>query len=526
VWSPEPGALNYRIDSDASWMSVDPPTGTSRSETNKHRILFNGLTPGNYLGTLVITPIVDGGLPQSVVVSLRVDEPSLPVRWHTNYDLGATLSGILPTPDGGFLLGLTAQGHPEFGPGFGNDDYVGLRMDSEGRILWTKRFGSAAPDTLRSLQLTTDGGYILAGESFWDASFTNALGNRTSPGFGQWDLWVVRLDAQGNKLWDHSFGGANDESGALVKQTPDGGFVLAGSSRSGPGGNKASPSFGQRDFWVVRLDANGKRLWDKSLGGTGDDALDFLDITADGQTVVGGNSYSSASGNKTNSNIGYWVVRLDTNGNKLGELGLGGYIVKVGVAGDGGFLALRELGTSPSYFLSRFDNAGNLLWDSYLPAFDSRQPGIFTLVDLPDSRVQILASLPWCCPRSLNEALTLDASGQIVRDQVLLQNFYVAAATGRTSDGGWLLCNNQFEIYDLKPAPDARPANQPVLSPLGFRFTCSVETNRQYLTEFSTNLINWVPLQTSRCLGSELEVFDTTATNSSLRFYRTRPAGN
>ncbi len=521
VWSPEPGALNYRIDSDVPWMFVDPHEGVSRGQTNTHHIIFNGLGPGNYLGTLLITPLVEGGLPQSVVVSLRVDAASLSVRWHTNFEASGEVRAVLQTPEGGFILGGSAPNSPPFGLGIGDYDFVVARLNADGQVLWTKRFGGEGSDTLRSLQLTADGGFVLAGES---SSGTN--GNKTSPGFGNSDLWVVRLDSEGNKLWDRSFGGSNIESVGLVKQTGDGGFVLAGSSESGASGNKASPNFGGPDFWVVRLDPNGKRLWDKSFGGTAEENLDFLDTTADGQIFLGGASHSNPSGNKTNQTQGYWLIRLDASGNKLAELGLGSYIVKVGLADDGGFVALNEQGANPGRTLYRFDSVGNPSWSYYLQPLSGRTCALFKLENLSDNRVQVFGSLQWCCSGSLQEIVTLDASGQIVRDQVLLQNpSFVATAAARTSDGGWILCNDRFEIYVLNPAPDARSTKQPVYSTLGYRFMCNVETNGPYLTQFSTNLIDWLPLQRSQCFGTELEVFDKAATNSPMRFYRTIPGG-
>ncbi len=522
VWCPEPGTLNYRLDSDVSWMFFDAPGGVSKGETNTHRIYISTLPPGNHVGTILITPLVDGGLPQSVVVSLRVDAPSLPVRWHTNFSTPGFTRFVQPTVDGGCVVGGTFEGRSDFGQGFGGTDFVAVRLDAKGNRVWAHLFGGTGPETLHSLRQTSDGGFILAGESY---SYSDPSGNKTSSGFGRQDLWVVRLDASGNKLWDRSFGGTNDETGGFVQQTVDGGFVVAGSSSSPASGNKASPDYGSGDFWVVRLDANGKRLWDKSFGGTGPETLDFVNSAADGQISLGGFSYSPASGNKTNGAQGvYWIVRMDASGEKLAELGLDVSISKVHSTEDGGFFAVRIVGQNSSYLVTRFDANGNQQWATYIPFWSFRQPGTVDIENIADNRVQVFASASWCCFGSFNESVILDGSGQIVRHQTLLDDSsFAATAAARASDGGWVLCNDSLNIFALKPAPDARPANLPVYSSLGYRFLIGSEANHQYLTEFSTNLSDWLPLQTNQIQGTELEIFDTSATNSPMRFYRTNP---
>src|SRR5436190_12575736 len=102
---------------------------------------------------------------------------------------------------------------------------------------------------------------------------------------GRWqryDYWVVRIDGQGNKLWERFYGGNGPEPLFDLQPTSDGGFILGGASASPPGGIKTSPNFGSYDFWVVRLDGNGNKLWDKSFGGTQDEEIRSLRQTPDG----------------------------------------------------------------------------------------------------------------------------------------------------------------------------------------------------------------------------------------------------
>src|SRR4029077_12247413 len=142
------------------------------------------------------------------------------------------------------------------------------RLDANGNKLWDRSFGGASFDNIKSLKQSDDGGFILSGYSNSDAG-----GNKDSPKFVLYDGWVVRLDANGNKLWDQSFGGTGYDDLLSVQQTGDGGFMLGGSSSSGVEGNKTSPQFGGGDGWLVRLDANGSKRWDQSFGGTNIDIL-------------------------------------------------------------------------------------------------------------------------------------------------------------------------------------------------------------------------------------------------------------
>ena len=194
---------------------------------------------------------------------------------------------------------------------------------------------------MTDLQLTSDGGYILGGESFSPPD-----GEKTAPRFGDADYWVVRLDAAGNKLWDRSYGGANWDAVFEMQQTSDGGFVLGGASASPPGGSKRGVNFGSTDFWLVRIDANGNQLWDRSYGGSAVERWGKAQQTRDGGFVLVGSSASGANGNKTTPAIGAedgWLVRTDGAGNKLWDQTYGSSLndfLQQGVeTGDGGVMA-------------------------------------------------------------------------------------------------------------------------------------------------------------------------------------------
>src|SRR5690606_15431828 len=152
----------------------------------------------------------------------------------------------------------------------------------------------AGADVLRGLQSTVDGGYILGGYSNSGAS-----GNKTSTKLGLFDFWIVKIDENGEKIWDKSFGGISNNVLHCLQSTSDGGYLLGGYSNSGISANKSTAGFGDLDYWVVKIDANGNKLWDKTFGGIARDVLHTIIETSDGAFLLAGNSFSGATGNKT-----------------------------------------------------------------------------------------------------------------------------------------------------------------------------------------------------------------------------------
>jgi hypothetical protein len=278
----------------------------------------------------------------------------------------AFLRSLQQTADGGFVLGgYSSSGRDgnKTASSFGNNDFWVVRLDASHNKIWDLSFGGGGRDALSALQETADFGFVLGG-----ASTLSANGSKTSPVIGLTDFWVVRLDPSGRQLWDRSYGGTNDDSLTSLQQTTDGGFILGGSSDSGATGNKSTPNLGGYDFWVVRVDGQGTILWDRSFGGSNNEALNSLQQTADGGFIVGGYSASGMDGTKTSPNLGledFWVVRLDADGNQLWDQSFGGSgsdsLRVVRSTADGGFVlggqsssGLSGSKTSPNFGGSDF----------------------------------------------------------------------------------------------------------------------------------------------------------------------------
>ena len=251
--------------------------------------------------------------------------------WDKTYG-GSSDDGIVAlhqTSDGGYILGCQSDS-PLDGDktqaSNGWADFWIVKLDSNGNKVWDKTIGGNGNDILWSLQQTTDGGYIVAGESESDLS-----GDKSENKKGYSDFWLVKLDANGNKIWDKTIGGNLEDMLPFVSQTADGGFIVAGTSRSDISGDKSEPnkgtlSFATDDFWVLKTDANGNVLWDRTIGGNNNDIVYSVHQTADGGYLLGGNSHSGISGDKSenNQNFDFWIVKLSNNGSKLWDRTIGG----------------------------------------------------------------------------------------------------------------------------------------------------------------------------------------------------------
>ncbi|MBA4055313.1 MAG: hypothetical protein C0490_11425, partial [Marivirga sp.] len=229
------------------------------------------------------------------------------------------LRSAISTSDGGCLLGGFSRSDisgDKSENSKGLTDYWVLKIDNQGNKVWDKTLGGINSELLSSTILTADGGYLLVGYSDSDAS-----GDKSENGKGSYDSWIVKIDATGNKVWDKTLGGDNADVIASVVSAPKGGYLLAGYSYSNTSGDKSEDSKGTSDYWAVKIDNAGNKIWDKTIGGSGFDFLTSTILTHDGNYLLSGHSNSNASGDKSENRKGgcdengncshdYWIVEL------------------------------------------------------------------------------------------------------------------------------------------------------------------------------------------------------------------------
>ena len=143
-----------------------------------------------------------------------------------------------------------------------------VKTDKYGIKQWDKRFGGTGEDVMYpfTLALTNTGGYIVGGTSQSGISGDKTEANYAL--FNGYNFWVVKIDSAGTKIWDHVYGGTRDDylMGGIVACS-DGGFALGGYTYSGVGGNKTTALVGSEDYWLIKIDSGGSILWQKDFGG-------------------------------------------------------------------------------------------------------------------------------------------------------------------------------------------------------------------------------------------------------------------
>lgn len=217
---------------------------------------------------------------------------------------------------------------------------------------WDKTIGGDDNDYLQVIEQTKDGGYILGGYST-----SNISGEKTEKSRGSFDYWVVKINASGKIEWDKTLGGNGYDNLRCLKQVADGAYIFGGYSPSGISGEKTQRSRGGYDYWMIKLTEKGRVLWDKTIGGSADDFLKGIQLTSDGGYVLGGDSYSYISGEKTENCLSnysdYWVVKLDRELKVEWDKTIGGigpeFLSSINAYDDNNF-ALSGSSSSPASF--------------------------------------------------------------------------------------------------------------------------------------------------------------------------------
>jgi hypothetical protein len=253
--------------------------------------------------------------------------------------------------NGGYLIGFNSTSSassgnlivPAYGISYGVLNYYNENDD----LVWSKSFGGGGIENTVKLAEVSDG--IIIGL----ASFSNPSGNKSEPAYGWTDGWVLKLDFDGEIVWQKSFGGnQNDVLFGLIS-APDNSIYVAHRSESGASGNRTAPLKGMQDFWIVKTDGDGEIIWDRSYGSDGSDILFGIDQLSNGNIILSGVSVgSTVSYDKTEPPFGpiadIWILAIDPNGDVVWDKTIGGE----GVDGRGHIVVIQDtiylLGSSTS----------------------------------------------------------------------------------------------------------------------------------------------------------------------------------
>jgi hypothetical protein len=237
--------------------------------------------------------------------------------------------------DGGFILaGNSESNDGDVSENHGNSDGWIIKIDKEGKKVWQKAVGGSENDIFFWIAPDINGGYLITGHTESNISDVQVNG-----GIG--DVWVIRIDENGNMISKKTLGGSKAEMSYYIKSTTDGGYILTGITRSNDG--DVSGNHGSGDAWVVKFDKDGTIQWQKALGGSGSDIGISVTESSDGDFVVA--CLTTSNDGDLNTHYGgqdAWAVKLDKNGIIKWQKVLGGTntdkVYAVETSSDGGFV--------------------------------------------------------------------------------------------------------------------------------------------------------------------------------------------
>lgn len=179
---------------------------------------------------------------------------------------------VQQTADSGYII----AGYTRKYAGTNDYDIYIIKTDKNGDTLWTRIYGGSQWDLANSVKETMDGNYIIAAQT-------------KSSGTGMYDVWIIKLNPDGDTLWTKTFGGVNDDWAKYIQETQDTNYIIAGCTESyGAGGV---------DIWIIKIDRDGNLLWTKTIGGVNNDWGNCVQYTVDGGYIITGRTESFGAGN-------------------------------------------------------------------------------------------------------------------------------------------------------------------------------------------------------------------------------------
>ncbi len=283
-------------------------------------------------------------------------------------------NAIIQTSDGGYLAAGTSNSpvSGDITAPKGQYDFWIVKLSSTGTVSWQKSLGGTAIDEARAVQQTSDGGFIIVGD-------TRSNNMDVTVNNGNTDFWVVKTDGSGVIQWQKSLGGGQTENAYSVHQTSDGGYIVAGQTNSTNG--DVTNNNGGVDYWVTKLSSTGTLQWQKCLGGTLDDIAYSVKQTTDGGYIVAGTAGSN-NGNVTGNNgaENAWVVKLTSTGTITWQECYGGPVFdgarSIQQTSDGGYVFAGTASSnsvdvsgnhgSNDYWVVKTSSTGTLQWQKCL----------------------------------------------------------------------------------------------------------------------------------------------------------------
>ena len=296
------------------------------------------------------------------------------IEWAKTYG-GSNMDqpfSVKQSHDGGYIIaGASGSEDGDVTNLKGNWDYWIVKLDEFGDILWEKTFGGTNAEKAYSIEQTNDDGFIIAG-------YTESNNGDVSEALW-YDYWIVKIDKLGNITWEHTFGGNNRDQANCIKQTADNCYIIAGNTESSDG--IVTNYRGSSDIWIIKINSDGELLWQKTIGGSGWDEAQFIEQTRDSGYIVAGNT-SSSDGDFITNHLSdeFCIVKLDSSGNIQWYKTLGGSLAEKAYSiletNDFGYIGvgwtksndgdISSLKGNSDIWIVKLDALGNLQWERTL----------------------------------------------------------------------------------------------------------------------------------------------------------------
>lgn len=264
-----------------------------------------------------------------------------------------------------FVTGFSNGTDTNLPAGYGGIDILILKLNSTGTILWKTRIGAEGNDVANSVCATSDGGCIVAG-------YTNSTNNNFPTGYGMNDIIVIKLNSAGGVMWMKRMGGSWSDFAKSIHSTTDGGYILAGATSSLDA--NVPDNHGMDDIYIIKLDQNGDKVWAKCYGGTWADYAEFVEQTQDGGYFVAGYSNSIDSCMPENhGEFDSYAMKLDPSGNVIwanlyGE-SMYDFAYSACSTSDGGYILVGSSmsnymnGDLEDFYIVKINSTGNVIWE-------------------------------------------------------------------------------------------------------------------------------------------------------------------
>ncbi|HRO44161.1 MAG TPA: T9SS type A sorting domain-containing protein [Flavipsychrobacter sp.] len=247
------------------------------------------------------------------------------IIWKRNFGSSGDDEGVhfQQTADSGFIIAAYSTfSDGDVDTNYGLRDVWIIKLTKTGDIQWQKTYGGSANDMALTIKQTVDGGYIFAG---WSASSNGDI--TLNKGFE--DCWVVKLNATGAITWQKTFGGTGEDHFTSITATSDGGYLAVGSVKSNNG--DVVGHHGSDDYWIVKLNSSGNMIWQKTYGGSGQDHCGDHAIAGSVQETFDGGFILSGFSNSNNGDVvgnhgdyDAWILKLNSTGNIVWQRSVGG----------------------------------------------------------------------------------------------------------------------------------------------------------------------------------------------------------